>query len=306
MSLYINPYTDFGFKKLFGEEANKVLLIDFLNQLLPPHHQIADLHFRNVEALSEAADERKAFFDIHCEAVSGERFIVEMQKAKVRFFKDRALFYTTYPIREQAQRGPWSFELSAIYFVAILDFLYDEETEKALFLREVSLKDQQNSVFYDKLHFKFLQMPAFTKQEHELETQFDKWAFFLKNLESLDHIPAILKEPIFEKAFETAKVANLPQDQQFAYEASRLNYFGIKAVYDTAVEDGQKIGIEIGRQQGMQQGMQQGIEKGIELGEAKKEAEAILGLHKIGLPAAQIAVGLGISAERVQQVLENQ
>ena len=93
MSKYINPYTDFGFKKLFGEEANKDLLIDFLNQLLPTYHQIATLTFRNNENLSEFALERKAIFDIHCESQSGERFIVEMQKAKIKFFKDRSILY---------------------------------------------------------------------------------------------------------------------------------------------------------------------------------------------------------------------
>ena len=123
MSKYINPYTDFGFKKLFGEEANKDLLIDFLNQLLPDYHQIAKLTFRNNENLSEFAFERSAIFDIHCEAQNGERFIVEMQKAKINFFKDRSLFYTTFPIREQAKRGDeWDFRLTPIYMIAILDF----------------------------------------------------------------------------------------------------------------------------------------------------------------------------------------
>ncbi len=105
---YINPYTDFGFKKLFGEEGNKDLLIDFLNQLLPPHHQIAELTFRNTETLADLPVDRKAIFDIHCMATSGERFVVEMQKAKVKFFKDRSLFYVTFPIRDQAEKGEWS------------------------------------------------------------------------------------------------------------------------------------------------------------------------------------------------------
>ncbi len=106
MAKYLNPYTDFGFKKLFGEEANKDLLIDFLDQLLPPEHQIAELAFRNAEQLPDLSPERRAIFDINCISTSGERFIVEMQKAKIHVFKDRALFYTTFPIREQAQQGP--------------------------------------------------------------------------------------------------------------------------------------------------------------------------------------------------------
>jgi len=169
MSKYINPYTDFGFKKLFGEEANKDLLIDFLNQLLPAKHQITELNFRNVEGIAELSHERKAIFDIHCQTQSGERIIVEMQKAKVNYFKDRSLFYSTFPIREQAKRGEWDFRLAPIYMIAILDFQYDEQEEKQKFLRSVKLKDQDGDVFYDKLNFKFLQMPLLPKERMNLK-----------------------------------------------------------------------------------------------------------------------------------------
>lgn len=240
MAKYINPYTDFGFKKLFGEDGSKNVLVDFLNQLLPVQHQIKDLSFRSLENLPDTTEERKAFFDIHCEAITGERFIVEMQKAKVKHFKDRALFYTTFPIREQAKVGDWNFELSAIYFVAVLDFFYDENEEKAKFYRDVKLKDQDCEIFYEKLHFKFLQMPAFTKTEKELQTKFDKWAYFLKNLESFEDIPQILNEGVFQQAFGTAEVANFTPEQRAEYEQSRMNYLGVKAVSDTAKEEGRK------------------------------------------------------------------
>jgi predicted transposase/invertase (TIGR01784 family) len=237
MAKYINPYTDFGFKKLFGEEGNKNLLIDFLNQLLPLHHQIEDLTFQNVEQMSDTNEERKAFFDIHCKSVSGERFIVEMQKAKIDFFKDRALYYLSYPIREQAQRGEWNFELSAIYFIAVLDFWYEPE-KIAKFHRHVVLKDQNNDLFYDKLGLIFLQMPAFKKTDLELETHFDKWAYFLKNLEKMDDIPQILNESVFTQAFNTAEVANLSKQQREDYEKSRLSYIGVKQVSETAKKEG--------------------------------------------------------------------
>jgi predicted transposase/invertase (TIGR01784 family) len=244
MAKYINPYTDFGFKKLFGEEANKDLLIDFLNQLLPEHHQIADLNFRNPENLADLSAERKAIFDIHCKALSGERFIVEMQKAKVKFFKDRSLFYVTFPIRDQAQQGDWNFRLEPIYFVAILDFEYDEAEERRKFRRDVALKDQDGDVFFDKLHFKFLQMPLFNKKENELETKFDKWCYFLKNLENFDQIPSILNEPIFQKAFGTAELARLSAEQRDRYEQSLIQYRDLKSALETAVEEKQ---IEIAR-----------------------------------------------------------
>jgi predicted transposase/invertase (TIGR01784 family) len=237
--VFLNPYTDFGFKKLFGEEGSKDLLIDFLNELLPPHHKIGSLDFKNVEALPGLAEERKAFFDIHCKSESGESFIVEMQKAKVKHFKDRALFYTTLPIREQANRGgDWNFQLEPIYFIAILDFWYDESQERAKFRRDISLKDQDCEVFFDKLHFKFLQMPAFNKTEAELSTHFDKWCYFLKHLESFNDIPQILREPIFERAFQTARVANFSPMQRDAYEQSIMDYIGVREVAVTAKEEG--------------------------------------------------------------------
>ena len=240
MSKYINPYTDFGFKKLFGEEANKDLLIDFLNQSLPVHHQIAELEFRNSESLADMSHERKAIFDIHCQSKSGEKFIVEMQKAKVNFFKDRSLFYSTFPIREQAKRGEWDFRLTPIYMIAILDFRYDEEEERQKFLRSVDLKDQDGDVFYDKLTFKFIQMPLFLKNENELETHFDKWIYFLKTLERFEEIPTILQEPIFEKAFSVAELAKMTPMQYEEYQESLLTYIEVKEVAKTAEDDGRK------------------------------------------------------------------
>ncbi|MFV0345492.1 MAG: Rpn family recombination-promoting nuclease/putative transposase, partial [Bacteroidales bacterium] len=112
---YINPLTDFGFKKLFGTEVNKDLLIDFLNQLLPEYHRIKDLTYRQNEHLPHTEVDRKAVFDIYCESESGEKFIVEMQKAKQNFFKDRSVFYATFPIQEQAHKGEWNFKLAAVY-----------------------------------------------------------------------------------------------------------------------------------------------------------------------------------------------
>lgn len=235
---YFNPYTDFGFKKLFGEEGSKDLLIDFLNQLLPDYHQIAELSFKNPEKIASTPKERKAIFDIYCQTAKGERFIVEMQKAKVNFFKDRALFYSTFPIKEQAKKGEWTFELTPVYFIAILNFHYDEAEERRKFRRDVCLKDQDGDIFYDKFHFKFLQMPLFTKQEHELETHFDKWVYFLKHLENFDHIPSVLNEPIFQRGFEIAELSHLTPRQYDAYLKSLMEYSEVKNVSDAAFGDG--------------------------------------------------------------------
>ncbi|MGL4595378.1 MAG: Rpn family recombination-promoting nuclease/putative transposase [Thermoguttaceae bacterium] len=237
-SKYINPYTDFGFKKLFGEEANKDLLIDFLNTLLPEKHRIATLTFQNLESLPDSFAERRAVFDIFCESASGEKFIVEMQKAKQHYFKDRAIFYASYPIRKQGKKGDWNFQLNAVYLVGILDFEYDETEERRKFQRDVSLKDQDGDMFFDKLNFIFLQMPLFKKQEAELQTHRDKWFYFLKNLSDFERIPQILKEPIFERAFETAEFAKMSLEEQDQYEQQLMIYRDNFSVVQTAREEG--------------------------------------------------------------------
>jgi predicted transposase/invertase (TIGR01784 family) len=305
MPRYINPYTDFGFKKLFGEEASKDLLKDFLNQLLPEKHQIDVLNFHNVENLPEMEEARKAFFDIHCISKTGERFIVEMQKAKVRHFKDRALFYTTFPIRDQYKLGKWDFKLEPIYFIGVLDFFYEEEAH-AKFYRKVQLKDQDNEDFSDTLNLIFLQMPAFNKQEHELKTKFDKWAYFLKNLETFEAIPQILNEYIFGKAFTIAEMANYSPVEQLEYERSRMGYIGVREAVSLALEEGWTQGLQKGLEEGIEQGIQKGLQKGIEQGieQGRKEQARLLAreMKAKGLEASLIADITGLTKTEIQQL----
>jgi predicted transposase/invertase (TIGR01784 family) len=259
---FINPYTDFGFKKLFGEEANKDLLIDFLNELLPIPNKIINLSFKNTEYQGVIAADRRAIFDLHCEDEKGARFIVEMQKAKIKYFKERAVFYTTFPVREQSEKGEWDFQLNPIYCVAIVDFTFDDEREQKSYISNVLLKDQYCQVFYDKLMYIFVEMPRFTKEEKELTAHFDKWLYFLKNLESISDIPDILNEKVFLKGFEIAEIANFSTEQLAQYEESLKIYRDLKGVVDTSYEEGKEDGITIGKEQGITIGKEQGLVEG--------------------------------------------
>ena len=238
---YINPFTDYGFKKLFGEIPNKDLLLDFLNELLKEEQGlITDLTYLKSENLGDTDLDRKAIFDIYCENERGEKFIVELQKAKQNFFKDRTVFYATFPIREQAKRAEWNFELKAVYTIAILDFVFEEDkSEKQKFRYDVKLTDiETKEVFYDKLTFIYLEMPKFNKTVDQLETRFDKWLYVLKNLNRLHKVPDKLHEKIFEKLFETAEIAKFTPEQVQSYEDSLKYYRDIKNSLDTAKEEG--------------------------------------------------------------------
>lgn len=280
---FINPYTDYGFKKLFGEEASKPFLIDFLNSLLPDYHQIADLTLKNSEQMGLTDFDRKAIYDIYCENEKGEKFIVELQRAKQTFFKDRTLYYATFPITEQAQQGDWNYQLKAIYCISILDFLFDEHKDDKEVIYTVQLKDQKNAVFYDKLTLIYLQMPNFTKSEHELTTQLDKWLFFIKNLEDLQHIPAIFRNSIIEKAFDKATIANFDRNESAKYRESLKVYWDMTNVLETAIQDG--------FQQGIEQGVQQGIEQ--------EKVQIVKNAKAMGLSDEAIAQLTGLTLEQI-------
>ncbi|MDX5348233.1 MAG: Rpn family recombination-promoting nuclease/putative transposase [Hymenobacteraceae bacterium] len=246
---YINPFTDYGFKKLFGEEPNKDLLLDFLNVLLEEEQgKILDLTYLKNENLGVGELDRKAIFDLYCENERGEKFIVELQKTKQNFFKDRTVYYSTFPIREQAKRADWNYELKAVYTIAILDFVFDEDKNQSnKFRYDVKLTDTEtNEIFYNTLTFIYLEMPKFNKTVDELETRFDKWLYVLRNLNRLDRVPEKLRERVFEKLFETAEIAKFTPDQVRNYEDSLKYYRDLKNSLDTAREEGIQEGIEMG------------------------------------------------------------
>ena len=239
---YIDPFTDFGFKKIFAEEDSKPLLIDFLNNLLP-ESRIVTLAFKDKEKQGKSEDERKAVYDIYCENDKGEKIIIELQKVKQNYFKDRTIYYSTFPIQEQAAKGEWNYELKAVFCVGILDFKFDEDKlSKGEVIHTVQLKDQYNQVFYNKLKFVYLEMPHFNKSENELETRLDKWLYFIKHLEDFQTIPQIFKDEIFEKAFEKAEIANYSELERNEYEQSLKTYRDLKSAFETAFDDGKLEG----------------------------------------------------------------
>lgn len=277
---YIDPKTDFGFKYLFGTDMNKDLLIDFLNALFNSRHKIEHVTFLKNEHLSGTYEERRAIFDVYCETDAGEKFIVEMQNVYQQFFKDRSIYYSTFPIREQAQRGDWNFRLEAVYTIGILNFVFDEDKASAECVHhEVKLMDTTTrKVFFDKLTFIYLELPKFTKTENELETSFDKWIYVLKNLSRLLERPAALQERIFTRLFEAAEIARFTPKQQQAYEDS------IKAYRDitNAVRTAKKEGIAEGKALGLAEG------------EMKKGFEIAQNLKRLGISPATISQATGL------------
>jgi predicted transposase/invertase (TIGR01784 family) len=245
---YISLLTDFGFKRIFGTDLNKDLLINFLNSLFNGEEVIKDVKYLNSENVGDVFTERKAIFDVYCENEQGEKFIVEMQNAYQTFFKDRSLFYSTFPIREQAPKGSdWNFCLKKVYVVALLNFkMSDEAFDASDTIHTIALMDTKtNKVFNAKLMFKYVEVGRFDKTDEELTSLSDKWMFVLKNLSRLNNRPSSLREKIFSRLFDAAAIARFTPIELREYEDSLKAYRDIKNSLDTAEAKGREEGINI-------------------------------------------------------------
>ena len=322
---YISLLTDFGFKRIFGTAMNKDLLICFLNSLFNGRQVVKDVKYLNPEKVGDIYTDRKAIFDVYCEGEDGEKFIVEMQNAYQTYFKDRALFYSTFPIREQAPKGnEWDFKLNHIYTVALLNFNMNEDAfNKEEIRHHVQLCDTAtHKVFYDKLEFIYVEIAKFNKSLDELETLYDKWLYALKNLYKLTQRPKALYDKVFDRLFEEAEIARFTPQEQREYEASKMAYRDIKNSIDTAKREGKEEGlaegIEKGLAEGMEKGLAQGMEKGLAEGMEKGLAQGMeKGMNRKGLEIAKkmLAKGMdettitemtGLSQEQIRSIMYGQ
>lgn len=236
---YINLFTDFGFKKLFGEEPNKDLLISFLNSLFDGKELIKDLEYKKNERLGKNEGERKAVYDLYCSNEKGEKFIVEIQRVKQEFFKDRSLYYSTFALQEDALKGQkWNYELKAVYMIAVLDFSFDDSSPDQLSHHVRLIEEQTKKVFYDKLHFLYLEIPKFSKSIDELSNDYERWLFAFKNLHRLNEMPKGLESGIFKKLFELAEISRMKPKDRRVYENSLKDYWDLKSSMDTYYNEG--------------------------------------------------------------------
>ncbi len=315
---YINFFTDFGFKKLFGEEVNKGLLIHFLNTLLDNTSKITDITYLKSEILGKQEKDRKSIFDLYCKNEKGEHIIIEMQKAKQKYFKDRGLFYASNIILSQAKKDKkaevgsdekdfvWNYQLENVYTISVMDFKFDvvgEESEGNEVKHDIMLLNvKTNKIFYDKLRFIYLEMPNFHKTVDQLKTNYDKWLFVLKNISQLQAIPKNLNKGIFMDIFQVAEIANYSSQEMMEYEDSLKSYRDLRnsilTSHDEGFEEGEVIGLQKGEILGLQKGEILGLQKGKIMG----LQEVVLNMIKTGFDNISIQNATNFSISEIEKI----
>ena len=271
---FINPFTDMGFKKIFGQEITKDLLIDFLNDLLIGEREITDIQFLDKEQLGVTEDDRSLIYDVYCETVTGEKIIVEMQNKSQPFFKDRALYYLSNAIARQGEKGTiWKYEVKAVYGVFFMNFHLEPGVEAMR--RDIILANKEtHKLFSDKMRFIFLELPSFKKEEEECDNDFERWIYVLKNMETLNRLPFKAQKSVFKKLEQIVDIASMSKADRIKYDES------IKKYRDTlAVMSGQWLE-----------------------GEAEGIAKVAKNMKAMGMPYEQIAAVTGLSEETIKSL----
>lgn len=238
MGKFINPFTDIGFKRIFGQEMSKPLLLDFLNNLLKGEITITNIKFLDKEQPAEYSGDRSLIYDIFCETDKGERIIVEMQNKEQPNFADRCLYYFSQAIARQGERGvDWQYHVDAVYLIAFINFHMDGLGDE--FRTDVVLYNmQKKEIFSDKERFIFLQLPKFKKEADECDNDFERWIFVLKNMEVLDRMPWAAKDSVFRKLAEIAEVSNMSKQDRIKYDSALRHYRDTISVLQGAEDKG--------------------------------------------------------------------
>ena len=298
MPKFINPFTDVGFKRIFGQEINKDLLIDFLNALLEGERQVKDIRFLDKELLPMYENDRRLIYDVYCTDENGEQFIVEMQNKEHVNFRERTIFYLSQAIARQGEKGvDWRFDLKAVYGVFFLNFMLTDLPRK---LRtDIVLADRDtHEQFSDKMRYIFLQLPLFTKEESECDTDFERWIYVLKNMETLQRLPFKARNAVFQKLEEIVDIAAMSKEDRMKYDESIKVYRDRLAI----IEYERRKGLAEGLAKGEAKGEAKGIAKGIAKGERNKQIEIACNLKRMGLATETIAQATGLAPEAIEQL----
>lgn len=265
---YIDPTTDYGFKRIFGTEANKDLLLSFLNALFKGRKEIVDLYYNKNEHVGDAEENGAVIFDLTCTGVNGGQFILEVQRTSQLNLKRRMLYYGSKLIADQAPKGSrkgWNYAISEVYVIVIMDgFVMPGEEPSEQYLHDICLCNRlTGETFYDDLGFIYISLINFVKAEEELENDFEGWLYVMKNMSTLDKLPLYLRKPIFERLFRVAEYCKMNKEERQMYDVSLKRKWDEYSIQESRI---------IEQERALAKGLEQGLEQGRQ--EVKMQADA--------------------------------
>jgi predicted transposase/invertase (TIGR01784 family) len=282
MAQRINPFVDEAFKRIFGQEPTKDLLIDFLNSLLEGERKITDVRFLDKEQVRENAESRTLIYDVYCETDTGERIIVEMQNNFSVNYKKRSIYYLSRAISTQGGPGiNWQFDISAVYCISLLNFTMDAISKK--FRTDVALMDMESKELFSwDERLIYLQLPYFTKPLEQCETNFEKWIYILNHMEVLEKLPKFLQSDVFKRLAEVTDVDSLSKEERREYDLALKHYRDTRSVLAYSELEGEKKGEKKGRK--------------------KEKREIAKKLRVKGYDLLDIADTTGLSVEEIEKL----
>jgi predicted transposase/invertase (TIGR01784 family) len=303
-NVFASLMLDFTFKRTFGTEKNKHILISLINAFLGEKmkNPIKDVILINTVQTPKTKELRGAVFDLHCEDTAGNRFIVEMQLAQQAHFIERLLFYISLAIAAAAEKGSeYDYSLPRLYTLCFLDFVprdlgdVGDGNEEAV--QYISLSNEKHpEIRYPYINIALAILPKFTKTEIQCETILDWWLFLFNHMDELSEIPPELlrlSENTFKDLFETAKIARFSKEEFMWYDIEKKRRSDAKAVMEFAIQEGMEKGIKQGIEKGMEKGMRQGMEQGMKEG-MEQGMEKVFSLLESGMSLAEAKRKLGL------------
>ena len=278
MNKMINPFTDEGFKRLFGREESKPVMIVLLNTVLADERKIVDITYSDKEQTTAEVDGRTVIYDIYCTTNDNRHIIVEMQLGRVTTFKERTIFYAARAINNQGKPKGWDYRFDEVVVIAFMKYTDMKISNK---LRsEVMLTDiETNKVFTERLRLIYLQLPiAESMTEAECKTDLECWIYNLNNMEKLEELAFKDRIPVFEDLERKAQTCGLTLDEWAAYDRALKRMWD----YDLVMKSEREYAREQGR--------------------AEEQLAMARNLKKLGVAPEVIAEASGLSLEDIEKL----
>ena len=264
--IFFDPLSDFGFKRIFASENNKDLLIDFLNASISDEvGVITDISFLQTEQFGERPEEKRVIFDIYCENQNGDRFIIEMQRARQPFFADRIISYVSRVVSREMEKGESDYAIPSVYSFNLLDYNAPEFRGNSRYFHKVMLKDEANKIFSDKTSYFFVELCKFAavKDKTPDNAPMRRWLELLTSIGgSTNRDYGAEEQGVFRKFIEECRIAKLTNMERKEYKKSVLEYKDVQGAIICAREDGVEEGFEKGLEQGVEKGRMEGLNEG--------------------------------------------